>query len=702
MKGKKKNQDWEENLPPGSHIYMSPKSSYINSELFIRWLEEAFFPNLTGPKNLLILDGHGSHMQYAALELCRQHDVIVVCLPSHTTHKLQPLDVSIFGRLKDKFKDACNKWFKTQQGQRLTRYQIGRIIKRTWDQTAILSTASAGFRTTGILPFNLDIIPSSDFAIAANMKREEPVSLQLSSSRNQATASSSIESENIDSDNRDWVDSTHFQNPQRNPLPKHRNSKTSKRSTFQSTSIDEFLPESPKSKTRSEYQADNNSSSTDEEVDLMELRRGRASLVPGPTQQDISRKLRSADASNDLEVDEKEMNASPAPISRGDGPSKSSRQNFLLRRKYQADNDSSSTDEEVDLTKLRRDRASLIPGPTKQDNSRKSSSADASDDLQVGEKEMNADSASIPRGFVRLTRSTMHSMTANSSTLADINKPLPEGTKVKRLTRKSLTKSAQNIDDTEVPSSSELNDSAIPTKRFIRETSKRAAIPTRSRREFITSASKVSDFHGECAPATVPAMNQTSPRKFNLKDKQDENSSTQASSSRKKYSHDLSSICGWTKNNCNSQNSARKSIHITDIRPIHTRYRIVDLQQISPKKLSELTMAALKTIDKVMPILKLKFQPGKRAKQGASILTSAVNIERAKSRAERVKKTESKKNARGVVSGKEDKIKKQKPKKSSDDASCVGCGELHSQTQSTVNWIECVQCRKWLHETCIT
>ncbi|XP_015117614.1 uncharacterized protein LOC107041532 [Diachasma alloeum] len=170
MKGKKKNQDWEESSPPESHIYMSPKSSYINSELFIRWLEQTFFPNLTGPKNLLILDGHGSHMQYAALELCRQHDVTVVCLPSHMTHKLQPLDVSFFGTFKAKFKDACNKGFKTHQGQRLTRYQMGGIIKRAWDQTAIPSTASAGFRATGIFPFNSDIIPSSDFTIADNME----------------------------------------------------------------------------------------------------------------------------------------------------------------------------------------------------------------------------------------------------------------------------------------------------------------------------------------------------------------------------------------------------------------------------------------------------------------------------------------------------------------------------------------------------
>ena len=42
---------------------------------------------------LLIQDGHASHMSIGLIELARANDVHLLCLPAHTTHILQPLDV---------------------------------------------------------------------------------------------------------------------------------------------------------------------------------------------------------------------------------------------------------------------------------------------------------------------------------------------------------------------------------------------------------------------------------------------------------------------------------------------------------------------------------------------------------------------------------------------------------------------------------
>lgn len=35
MKGKNKKQEWQDGMPPGSVLFMSQKSAYINAELFL-------------------------------------------------------------------------------------------------------------------------------------------------------------------------------------------------------------------------------------------------------------------------------------------------------------------------------------------------------------------------------------------------------------------------------------------------------------------------------------------------------------------------------------------------------------------------------------------------------------------------------------------------------------------------------------------
>ena len=46
---------------------------------------------------LLLLDGHASHYNYPFLKFCIDNRIIPFCMPSHSTHDLQPLDVGIFG-----------------------------------------------------------------------------------------------------------------------------------------------------------------------------------------------------------------------------------------------------------------------------------------------------------------------------------------------------------------------------------------------------------------------------------------------------------------------------------------------------------------------------------------------------------------------------------------------------------------------------
>lgn len=79
MKGKNKKQEWEDNLPPGSVLYMSQKSAYINTDIFLRWLTEHFLPRKPQGK---VLDGHSSHVNSAEmLKFAQANDIILLSLP---------------------------------------------------------------------------------------------------------------------------------------------------------------------------------------------------------------------------------------------------------------------------------------------------------------------------------------------------------------------------------------------------------------------------------------------------------------------------------------------------------------------------------------------------------------------------------------------------------------------------------------------
>lgn len=55
-------------------------------------------------KQLLIMDGYSCHVSFKKISLLKENDIIVVGLPAHTSHALQPLDVPVFWQMKQEFK----------------------------------------------------------------------------------------------------------------------------------------------------------------------------------------------------------------------------------------------------------------------------------------------------------------------------------------------------------------------------------------------------------------------------------------------------------------------------------------------------------------------------------------------------------------------------------------------------------------------
>ncbi len=99
--GKRMNQDLMSGATVGAGGTVS-ESGWSNREIFKQFLETHFLkfvPGSQDQKVLLILDGHKSHISVGLTEWALQHGIILFVLPAHTSHVLQPLDVSCFGPL---------------------------------------------------------------------------------------------------------------------------------------------------------------------------------------------------------------------------------------------------------------------------------------------------------------------------------------------------------------------------------------------------------------------------------------------------------------------------------------------------------------------------------------------------------------------------------------------------------------------------
>lgn len=50
---------------------------------------------------ILLLDGYRGHIQFDFLNYMKENRIVVIAVPTHTSHVLQPLDVTVLGPCKN-------------------------------------------------------------------------------------------------------------------------------------------------------------------------------------------------------------------------------------------------------------------------------------------------------------------------------------------------------------------------------------------------------------------------------------------------------------------------------------------------------------------------------------------------------------------------------------------------------------------------
>lgn len=141
---------------PNGSIYKCSKSGWMNEELFLQWMHH--FKDHTGstPENpvLVILDNHSSHISLGIYNYCREHGIHMITLPPHTSHRTQPLDLTVFGPLKNALHKECQTFMNLQNYEKLTPLDLIPLFTKAYLKIANAEKAVNGFKTAGIWPFD--------------------------------------------------------------------------------------------------------------------------------------------------------------------------------------------------------------------------------------------------------------------------------------------------------------------------------------------------------------------------------------------------------------------------------------------------------------------------------------------------------------------------------------------------------------------
>ncbi|XP_041864058.1 uncharacterized protein LOC121654155 [Melanotaenia boesemani] len=143
---------------PPNALYGWSDSGYVNSDLFKKWFLKHFLVH--APKErplLLIFDGHKSPVNLEVVESARKEDIILLCLPPHCSHILQPLDVGLFVVLKQRFASLIGDGCATDAYFAVSKKEFSGVFKGAYQvakEEEGVRIVKEGFRKCGIYPLN--------------------------------------------------------------------------------------------------------------------------------------------------------------------------------------------------------------------------------------------------------------------------------------------------------------------------------------------------------------------------------------------------------------------------------------------------------------------------------------------------------------------------------------------------------------------
>jgi hypothetical protein len=153
---------YEEVEIPRDWVIAVSDKGWTNNELGVEWLKHFNAHTKTrvvGARRLLVLDGHESHHSLEFQELCKENNIYTLCMPPHSSHLLQPLDVGCFSPLKRAYSREVESLIRHHINH-ITKLEFLPAFKAAYDQSFTSANICSAFRGAGLVPLQPDAVLS--------------------------------------------------------------------------------------------------------------------------------------------------------------------------------------------------------------------------------------------------------------------------------------------------------------------------------------------------------------------------------------------------------------------------------------------------------------------------------------------------------------------------------------------------------------
>jgi hypothetical protein len=168
---------YTESKLPADWMITTTDNGWTTNEVGLDWIkhfDKHTASRTKGTHRLLILNGHESH-HFTIFELyCKEHNIITLCMPSHSSYYLQPLDVGCFGPMKKAYGRQIEDLMRAHITH-VSKVEFLRAFREAFFTSMTEKNIQGGFMGAGLVPHDPErVLSKLDVRIRTETQTTQP------------------------------------------------------------------------------------------------------------------------------------------------------------------------------------------------------------------------------------------------------------------------------------------------------------------------------------------------------------------------------------------------------------------------------------------------------------------------------------------------------------------------------------------------